>query len=156
VTRSQSSTCSLRSSAADFDTRLARLMRAELTMRSLVRARHLLASNYGRDDGWSVELDGRSVGELSDARFEEMFWDSYAVSAAHDSPIFDDASWNACRFDFRNRRTGDVVTTAFVGGAAPFIRHGRVHIRGLHLKDETSAERLWLRMLSLIAFQGRR
>jgi hypothetical protein len=84
-------------------------------MHSLARARYLLTTDHGRRDGWYVELDGRTVAELDDVRFEEMFWDSYAVTAESNSPtspIRDDSLWNACRFTFRNRGSDEVVTTA--------------------------------------------
>jgi hypothetical protein len=83
-----------------------------------------------------------------------MFWDSYAVTGTTDadpSPISDDAMWSDCRFVFRNRRTGDVVTTAFCGGKPPFIRDGRVLVRSLHLEASTPMERFCLRIVSLLA-----
>ena len=122
-------------------------------MRSLRRARDLLVSNYGRADGWYVELDDQRVAELTRVNFEDMFWDSYEVSANtyDDAPqIRDDALWAAARFCFRNRRTGELVATAFCGGTAPFVRNGRVRIRGLHLRANTVAERVCLRVLQFL------
>jgi hypothetical protein len=128
-------------------------------MSSFDRARLLHSSNFGRCDGWYIELDGNLVGELSDARFEDMFWYSYAVEeivTAGRSPIFDDDLWNACRFKFRNRHTGEVVEHAFCGGSPPFVRDGRVLMRALYLEPNTAAERLWLRILSLVLKRRRR
>ena len=122
-------------------------------MRSLRRARDLLASNYGRADGWYVELDDMRVGELTGVDSEDMFWDSYEVSTkTYDdgSQIHDDAFWQACRFSFRNRRTKELVATAFCGGTAPFVRNGRVRIRGLYLSANTAAERVCLAVLRLL------
>jgi hypothetical protein len=122
-------------------------------MRSLGRARDLLVSNYGRADGWFVELDDKRVAELTGVRSEDMFWDSYEVASnSHDdgSQIRDDALWHACRFSFRNRRTGELVATAFCGGTAPFVRDGRVRIRGLYLRASTAAERVCLAVLRLL------
>jgi hypothetical protein len=122
-------------------------------MHSLYRARHLLVSDHGRRDGWYVDLDGRTVGDLGDVRSEEMFWDSYAVTAeseASASTIRDDSLWNACRFTFRNRLTGDVVTTALCGGHPPFVRDGRVLIRGLYLVPTGLVQRLILRGLTIL------
>ena len=126
-------------------------------MHSFARARFLLASDNGRRDGWNVELDGMPVAELGDARSEEMFWDSYAVTAPSEaSPIFDDFLWNACRFSFRSRSTGEVVETVISGGQPPFVRDGRVLLRGLYLAPHRAAERLMLRGLSLLRSQKAR
>jgi hypothetical protein len=122
-------------------------------MRSLDRARFLCSSNYGRLDGWYVELDGTPVGELSDARFEDMFWYSYAVNeigTAAGSPVYEDGLWNACRFTFRHRFSGEVVNEAFCGGKPPFVRNGRVLMRALYLLPNTALERFWLRVLSVL------
>lgn len=52
-----------------------------MTPLALSRARFLIATNYGRAAGWYVELDGERVGTLTDYRWADMFWDSYAVGA---------------------------------------------------------------------------
>ena len=122
-------------------------------MRSWRRARDLLVSNYGRADGWHVELDDRRVAELTGVNFEDVFWDSYEVSAnTYDdaSQIRDDRLWAASRFVFRSRRTGELVATAFCGGTPPFIRNGRVRIRGLYLSAHTVAQRVCLRILKIL------
>lgn len=90
---------------------------------ALSRARFLLATNFGRSAGWHIELDGDRVGTLSDCRWADMFWDSYAVGAVDGvdaSALASATNWNECRFHFRNRGSGDLVTSAFCGGGAPF------------------------------------
>lgn len=102
------------------------------------RKRYLKSSEYGRSDGWYVELAGVRVAELTDAQWSDMFWDSYAITAIPGdgtSPIFDDDNWRYCRFKFRSRRTGELVSTAFAGRLPPIVRDGRVVIRGLYLPD---------------------
>lgn len=133
------------------------------------RARYLATSNHGRHDGWYVELDvvprertkprgpsddvspmmprpegrGIRVAELSDYRHADMFWDSYAIRALSDegeAAILDDAIWNACRFAFRSKGTGELITTAFASGGPTVVRGGRVLLRGLHLPATPSID----------------
>lgn len=125
-----------------------------MTRGSLARARYLVRSNFGRDDGWYIELDGNLVGELSDARWSDMFWDSYAVTEhpiSESSALRDDTLWSHCKFTFRNRSTGEVVATAFCGGTPPFIRDGRVLMRALYLPPSSLVERLWTGAVRLLA-----
>jgi hypothetical protein len=125
-------------------------------MRSLARARYLLASEHGRRDGWYVELDGAPVGELDDARSEDMFWDPYAVTASPGGAVIhDDSLWNAGRFTFRSRSAGEVVETALCGGRPPFVRDGRVLLRGLYLAPRGPAQRALLRLLSPLGPRSR-
>lgn len=43
------------------------------------RPRKLATSNYGREYGWFIELNGKVVGELVYLDCAEMFWDWYRV-----------------------------------------------------------------------------
>lgn len=70
-------------------------------MHSLARARCLLASDHGRRDGWYVELNGNRIGELSDVRWEAMFCDSYAVTAARAHPFLTTLSGTIASSGFR-------------------------------------------------------
>lgn len=110
---------------------------------TLGRARWLISSDLGRDDGWTVELDGRVVGELHNPRWEDMFWYSYAVRrlGESDSPLDDDALWNECRFSFRSRTSGERVDRALVGGTSPYVQSDRVLMRGLYLEPSSLVER---------------
>ena len=82
------------------------------------RARFLVRSHFGRTSGWRVEFEGQCVGELTDYRWADMFWDSYAVTQLGDDgpfTIFDAKNWAESKFVFRNRESGEVVTYAFCG-----------------------------------------
>ncbi len=111
------------------------------TRNALHRARWLTRSNFGRNDGWFVELDGRVVGELDDPRWEDMFWYSYAVRrvGGPGSPLDDDALWSECRFSFRSRTCGERVDGVLVGGTPPFVHSNRVLLRGLYLQPSSSS-----------------
>jgi hypothetical protein len=126
-------------------------------MRSYRRASNLLESEGGRRDGWHIELDGRVVGALDDPQWVQMFWYTYAVKGdllAAGSPLRNNDLWARCRFVFRSRRTGD-APHAFCGGRPPFIREGRVLMRGLYLVPKTVRERFWTRMIWLVRLVGR-
>jgi hypothetical protein len=113
----------------------------------------LFEGDYGRDFGWFVEKDGRRIAALTDPRFEDMFWYSYAVSplgdtAAERDQIFAREFWNQSGIVYRNRKTGEVVPNAFPGGAVPTKEIPRIWMRGLHTAARpTCAERalLWLK-----------
>lgn len=120
----------------------------------LERARLLVDSDYGREAGWDIELDGHVVGELSDPQWVDMFWYSYAVtevsgSDGASSPIANDTLWNECRFCFRSRATGEVALHAFPGGSPPFVHDGRVLIRALYLVPSSRVESMLVWILSL-------
>ena len=83
--------------------------------------------------GWTIELEGEPVGELDQPIQDDMFWVSYRVQAPPESPVWDDDPWNHARFEFRSKRTGQLVSGAFAGGSAPFVRDGRVNLRALRL-----------------------
>lgn len=120
-------------------------------MRSTLRRAHRLAcSNYGRDYGWYAEYQGRVVGELTDARWEDMFWDSYAVTPAsrEAEPVFiDDDLWERCQFRFRNKEMNEYAENAFCAGTAPFIRNGRIFMRGLFLLPNSFLEAAAMRIV---------
>src|SRR5690242_10322255 len=39
----------------------------------------ILETDFGRDAGWSVELDGRVIAVLTEPQFVDMFWESCAI-----------------------------------------------------------------------------
>lgn len=41
------------------------------------REKALEASDYGKKDGWYVELDDKKIVQLTNVRYGEMFWDAY-------------------------------------------------------------------------------
>jgi hypothetical protein len=91
----------------------------------------ILASDYGRREGWWVEYEGRRLASLTEPRYEDMFWVSYRME-----PVTDDAEerarllndkdwWLACVFVYRSKTFGEVVPWAFAAGHT-FPKPGRV------------------------------
>src|SRR5438128_6180541 len=46
----------------------------------------VLETNYGRDSGWYVEVDGQRVAVLTDPRCQDMFWDTYRLQPLTSDP----------------------------------------------------------------------
>lgn len=115
----------------------------------------IFEADFGREFGWYVEIDGRRTAELTDPRFEDMFWFNYAVtSLAEDEPtraaIFTAAFWQRTDLVYRNRVTGEMVPNAFQGGAAQSRERPRVSMRALYSSlTPTGVEEmlLWFRRL---------
>jgi hypothetical protein len=96
-------------------------------------------SDFGRSDGWYIELDGEVLGELIDCRQEDMFWDSYAIIPANDSSneiLAQEDLWDACRFSFRNKKTA-VYAAHAVSSEMP-QSNGRIAMRGLYITETKS------------------
>lgn len=118
-------------------------------MTSFQRIWRLLDSNYGRNHGWFIELDGRIVGELVNSGFAEMFWDEYDVvvyEGAGDT-LGDDDNWLQCRFKYRNQYFNEYAEHAFPWGVQPVIRDGHVQMRALYLLPVGRAEKFWMFLL---------
>jgi len=83
-----------------------------------------------------VMLDGVVVATLSDRIVTDMFWRSYRIEPLGTATaIADDDLWNRCRFVFRDPSTGQICSSGFAGGKAPFVRDGRVLLRALYFGD---------------------
>jgi hypothetical protein len=80
-----------------------------------------------------VCLDGAVVGILTDRRFDDMFWRSYALEV-REPHVRDAERWNRCAFEFRDPATGRTCRSAFVGGKPPFVSDGRVSVRALYFE----------------------
>lgn len=112
-------------------------------------------TNYARGGGWYVERDGRQLALLTDPRFEEMFWDSYAVEPLAAPPAergrigSDPSWWVQPGLAFRSKEFGVVAPAAFVAGCV-FSGPGRVLMRALYLPIglPTIWERFWLRWVA--------
>ena len=118
------------------------------------RAWKLLRSDFGRDVGWDIEYEDKIVGYLTDPLYEDMFWVSYRVSEADPllSPIlYNDDLWNECRFRYRSKMNGEYVDAAICGGSPPFVRDGRIFMRGLYLRSTSFFEDCCVRILGFIA-----
>jgi hypothetical protein len=106
--------------------------------RAYKRRLRILETDYGREAGWFVELEGRAVAQLTEPRFEDMFWDSYRLEPLTGDaelrrqiltkPFWDDFS----RLTFRSCEFGDAVPQAWPAGDV-FTEDGRVKLRGLYL-----------------------
>ncbi len=101
---------------------------------------------------WMIELDGEVLGLLDDPQCEDMFWRSYALHGdlSHDAPLGNDRLWADCRFDFLCMCCGALAPNAFCGGKPPFVRRGRILMRGLLVPAPVTRRRgicAWLRRL---------
>lgn len=127
--------------------------RARMTREERRWRKRVIATNFGRDCGWYVELDGRRVAMLTDQEFVEMFWDSCALT-----PLVDDAAerermtsdrfwWHQSGLKFRNREFDVYCEYAFAAGD-PLFDPGRVSMRGLYIHvvpHMTLWEEFWAR-----------
>jgi len=99
----------------------------------------LKKSNWGRDFGWFIELDGKNVGELANNKFEDMFWVSYKVIAYHgyEEVILDSENWLKCRFKFVNKHYLQSADGAFCGGTGIYEigEEHKVSMRALYLES---------------------
>ena len=43
----------------------------------------VVKANHGRDFGWLIERNGVVLGQLTDERFADQFWSSYALDPPH-------------------------------------------------------------------------
>lgn len=96
-------------------------------------------SDYGRSDGWDVEIGGAHVAFLDEPRWEEMFWVSYRLTPTTADPalrarILSESFWTNewPTLAFRSRATGWVVNKAFPS-LQPFVEPGRLMMRGLYV-----------------------
>jgi hypothetical protein len=97
-------------------------------------------TNYGRVNGWDLELDGRPIAIMDEPRSEDMFWDSYRVTPTTDDPtlaarLLTQEFWKSedfARIVFRNRVTGLVAEYAFPS-MGPLVAPARVNMRALYL-----------------------
>jgi hypothetical protein len=102
------------------------------------RRLEILATNYGRNAGWFVELNDRRVAILTDPEFFDMFWESYHVTplttdATESQRILTDRKWwLENRLVFRNRKFDEIADLAFPAGDV-FTESGRIIMRGLYL-----------------------
>lgn len=88
-------------------------------------------------DRVEVVLDGVTVAILTDRVVTDMFWRSYRIEPVGDSrSIYDDDLWIRCRFAFRDPASKRMCTTAFAGGAPPYVSDGRVAIRAMYFDNE--------------------
>ena len=100
-----------------------------------------IESDYGRNFGWFVEVDGRKIARLSDPQQTEMFWVSYRLEPitddGHDlSLLYSSEFWNSCRAEYRNCEFNEIAPYAFAGGIHRenrLLEEKRIEMRGLYL-----------------------
>ena len=101
----------------------------------------IFETNYGREAGWFVECKGRRIAQLTDPRFEDMFWESYIIEPLIEDPaerallLESPEQWISCDFVYRNRQFDEVAENA-ISALSPFPEPGRVIMRGLYLTIE--------------------
>ena len=96
-------------------------------------------SDYGRSEGWDLELDGRVVARMDEPRFEDMFWMSYRVTPVTDDPalaerVLTEAFWKGGEpLDLVYRRATGLVAEHPVPSTRPLVGPSRVNMRGLYV-----------------------
>ncbi len=101
------------------------------------RERQIIASDYGRAGGWYVEHNGRRIALLSDPRYEDMFWVSYAIEPLTEDEeerrrLLESEEFWLTKFVYRSRQFDEVAGNAFPA-LKPFAGPGRVTMRALYL-----------------------
>ena len=96
----------------------------------------IIESNYGRDGGWLAEVNSQIVAELSDAKYDDMFWDSYRLDGVQPGGqnVQTDEFWNRA-IVFRSRTFPEIVVTNCI---ARWRQHEqRLVVRGLSIQGIT-------------------
>jgi hypothetical protein len=103
----------------------------------------IIETDYGRESGWYVEVDGRKIARLVDPQWEEMFWDSYRLE-----PLTEDSEeramlysadfWHSGKAVYLNVEFDVVAPFAFAGGSSDELstrlrETGRLSMGGLYL-----------------------
>jgi hypothetical protein len=113
----------------------------------LERGRWLRASECGRNSGWWIELEGRTVGRLTSPEFVDMFRVSYRVEEASPEMLGDAGPWWECKLRFKNVATGEYAQNVIAsGGVGDSGAQSRVAVRGLYLKPHGPAEEMGYRL----------
>ncbi|MEY4198774.1 MAG: hypothetical protein RLZZ265_514 [Verrucomicrobiota bacterium] len=117
--------------------------------------KRIIKSNYGRDFGWYVELDGKRIAELTKPEWDHnlQFWYAYTLT-----PLTKDESiraklhtkqfWEWTELVFRSREFGLVAPDA-IGVLLP---DGRVSARWLDLYSQLPPKTLWDKLLDWFRF----
>jgi hypothetical protein len=98
-------------------------------------------SDFGRSEGWDIELHGKAVAFMDEAQWEEMFWISYRLTVTTDNPslriwLMSEKFWRGgewTKLTFRSRATGLIAESAFPS-ATPIVGPQRVSMRGLYVR----------------------
>ena len=103
------------------------------------KQKRIIESDFGRDYGWFVELDGQRVAELTAPEWDEdmQFWFRYTLTPRTGDEgirarLHTKEFWEWTELVFRSREFGLVAPNAF----AVLLPDGRVSARGLDLYSE--------------------
>ena len=71
----------------------------------------------GQKIEWYIEYDSNKVGELVDAKYEDMFWVKYKIICyeGHEQLVLDYKNWNKCKFQFKNKNLLEYAENPFCG-----------------------------------------
>ena len=61
---------------------------------------------------WLIKLNEKTLAELSDIEFEEMFWYSYKVTPVNSESLKElkkVENWEQCKFKFNHKETGVTI-----------------------------------------------
>ncbi len=99
--------------------------------------RALLDSRNGKIFGWYIELDAEILGELTNCKSEDMFWDSYDIIPINDAAkekLQNREPWDLCKFKYKNKKNGRYSENAFCPITnEQFDITNRIQMRGLYL-----------------------
>lgn len=96
----------------------------------------VVASDYGRSGGWVAEIDSDPVAELSDCRYEDMFWESYCISGTGTAAgcLQSDEFWNR-NIVFRSKLFPGTAVTGCIARWRPDEQ--RLVVRSLYIHGVT-------------------
>ncbi len=104
-------------------------------IKQLRSKKELKRSNYGRDFNWFIEYKGEIIGELTDCRSVDMFWDSYTIKATNKKwrkVLSCSEYW--CYFKYKNQYYEQYANSAVSEmKRSPINLEERIKIRGLYL-----------------------
>ena len=78
---------------------------------------------------------GIAIAQVSNPKYSDMFWESYDIAPFSDEGralIRNDELWDSCQFYFRDPKNGKECRGGFAAGPSPFVREGKVILRGLY------------------------
>lgn len=99
----------------------------------------LAETDHGCSEGWDLELDGRVVGHLDEACWEDMFWISYRITPTTDDAelaarLLTEGFWREDwrHLTFRSRALGLAAEHPFPS-IEPLVAPARVNMRALYI-----------------------
>lgn len=100
----------------------------------------IIETNYGRECGWYVEVDGRKVARLVDPQWEDMFWVTYRLEPLTDDPqekalLYTNEFWDSGKHVYRNCEFDEKAPDAFTCGSpgTRLLEMSRISMRSLYL-----------------------